>query len=576
MADVSLRYGGKTGSTFNFSTSDAFMVVRTRSRMALADAPLSGRSREVLSGFRPQATFREHGVAILKLDRPDEARRDAARTTLGQDAAIEFAGRGLVSTDDPAGSAVPVVYTENVFVRFAAGVKSAAIKHLLGQHQLLIKRPVAWLSQGYFVGAPAGTGLGVFEIANLLLDAPEVELCHPEIVRERRTRAAAPQQWHLKAASIAGKRITAHASVTSAWRQSTGKGIVIAIIDDGVDVNHEELSAAGKIVSPRDVTQDSNDPRPGRGDDHGTACAGVACADGRKGASGVAPGAKLMPVRLASQLGSMDEADAFAWAADHGADVISCSWGPADGEWWNPADPVHRLAVPLPDSTRLAIDHAVSKGRKGKGCVICFAAGNGNESVDLDGYASYAQVIAVAACNDTSLRSVYSDYGAAVWCAFPSSDFGNPDTGHPEALTPGIWTTDRSGNAGYNPGGNTRRGDLAGNYTNSFGGTSSASPGVAGVVALILGRNPALGAAEVRAILKQSCDPIDKAGGDDDQAGHSPYYGYGRVNAAKAVKLAAAAKPAVPAPARAARSKAKAGKAKAAAPGKKSRPRSSA
>ena len=50
------------------------------------------------------------------------------------------------------------------------------------------------------------------------------------------------------------------------------------------------------------------------------------------GASGVAPEARLMPIRLAAVLGTQAEAEAFVWAADHGADVISCSWGPLDGD----------------------------------------------------------------------------------------------------------------------------------------------------------------------------------------------------------------------------------------------------
>jgi subtilisin family serine protease len=288
---------------------------------------------------------------------------------------------------------------------------------------------------------------------------------------------------------------------------------------------------------------------------HGTACAGVACADGSKGASGVAPQARLMPVRLVAGLGSQAEADAFAWAADNGADVISCSWGPVDGDWWDPSDPAHRALVPLPDNTRLAIDYALARGRGGKGCVICWAAGNGNESVDNDGYASHPGVVAVAACNDRGRRSAYSDTGQALWCSFPSNDAeldaagalpqpppvgGVWDEDHPAPRTPGIWTTDRSGRQGYNRGGTTAGGDLAGNYTNSFGGTSSAAPGVAGVAALVLSLNPALRHEEVKDILKRGCDRIDKVKGQyDPGTGHSLLYGYGRVNAAKAVKLAA-------------------------------------
>jgi subtilisin family serine protease len=182
------------------------------------------------------------------------------------------------------------------------------------------------------------------------------------------------------------------------------------------------------------------------------------------------------------------EAEAFKWATDNGADIISCSWGPPDGRWWNPDDPRHNQVIQLPPSTRLAIDYAVANGRGGKGCVVLFAAGNGNEPVDNDGYASYSKVIAVAACNDRGTRSVYSDFGNAVWCAFPSNDMGHPPFNHPIPLTSGIWTADRVDRDGYNVG-NSADGDAAGNFTNSFGGTSSACPGAAGVAALVLSRN---------------------------------------------------------------------------------------
>jgi subtilisin-like proprotein convertase family protein len=224
------------------------------------------------------------------------------------------------------------------------------------------------------------------------------------------------------------------------------------------------------------------------------------------------------------------------WAAQNGADVISCSWGPVDGAWFDPNDPQHDEVVLLPDSTRLAMDFAVTQGRNGKGCVILFAAGNGNENVGNDGYASYEKVIAVAACNDLGKKSAYSDFGDAVWCAFPSNEVDGP------RLTTGIWTTDNSGPLGYNPG-QAAKGDSAGNYTNSFGGTSSACPGAAGVAALVISRNPALRWDEVREILKNCCDKIDTAGGGYDANGRSPKYGFGRLNAKKAVELAMPTQP---------------------------------
>jgi subtilisin family serine protease len=540
----SVRYGGKTGRVHGLVESDDHIVVRTHSRNSVMEprsfevSPLSRNARDLLNDFERVGQFVNAGVEVLrtKVTTRRRALRDKARAVLKKEKDICFCGRAL--TDRKSGS--PVVYTENFFIKFDGDKSAAACRKILKDNRLEIKQEISYARNAYFVGAPEGTGLKVFALAEKLLKDPSVELCHPELIRQAHRRGAFPQQWHLKKTTISGTSVDAHANVDSAWNLTQGENTIIAIIDDGVDLDHEEFRSSGKIVAPQNFSFPPNhpsrtNPRPGSGNNHGTACAGVACADGQFGASGVAPRARLMPIRLAASLGSQQEADAFVFAAQNGADVISCSWGPADGRWFDPDDPVHNQVVPLPDSTRVAIDFAVQQGRNGKGCVICWAAGNGNESVENDGYASYQKVIAVAACNDRSRKSAYSDFGAAIWCAFPSSN-GEP------SLTPGIWTVDRAGQAGYNFG-TTSKGDLAGNYTNSFGGTSSATPGVAGVAALVLSRNPALRWDQVKDILKRSCDRIDTAGGAYDQDGHSTKYGFGRVNASKAVELAAPQQP---------------------------------
>ena len=540
--NVTIRFGGKAGRIVKLKTSLQHVVVRTLTQPTTRTVKdlLRAASRTALKPFESVVRFPEHRVDILDMAAPNETARDNARAVLKTDPEVEFAGRVLVS--DVPGAKAPIVYTENLFVKLDPTVKASAAKHWLTARGLAIKRQIPYVEGGYFVEAKSGIGLDVFPLAEEILTQDQVQFCHPEIIRQRCQRAPFPRQWHLQKSRIDNRSIDAHASVVAAWKKATGKGIVIAVIDDGVDVDHEEFATARKIVHPRDLTDNDDDPRPGNRDNHGTACAGVACASGKRGASGVAPDAQLMPVRLNAELGSQSEADSFAWAADHGADVISCSWGPPDGAWFDPTDPQHQAFEALPDSTRLAIDYAVSKGRRGKGSVVLFAAGNGNESVDNDGYASYPGVIAVAASNDRSKRSVYSDMGKALWCAFPSNDFEFEDEGHPAPLTSGIWTTDRSGRVGYNPGGSTKGGDEAGNYTNSFGGTSSACPGAAGVVALVLSANLALTPTDVRTILKETADKIDKAGGDYDAEGHSTKYGFGRINAAAAVSAALALK----------------------------------
>lgn len=531
----SLRYGGKDGVALKLAVSTEYVAVRTRAGGALDTDFLSRTGIEAMEGLEP--VFRLPGVGIevhrVRATRGRTAARDRSREMLGAEPTIEFAGRVLT---EPVAN-LPVLYTENLFVKLRDDYPESACRKLLERYELTIKRPVPWVPNGYFVATPEGAGLKCFEVAEQLLREPEVELCHPELVWEGRRRGLFPQQWHLHKTTIGDAEIDAHVDVEGAWAVTQGEGVTIAVIDDGFDLDHLELAVPGKIVFPRDQTMKTDNPRPLADNNHGTACAGVACAEGVRGASGVAPRARLLPVRLISGLGSQDEADAIVWAADNGADVISCSWGPKDGDWRRPEDPLHQVVHLLPDSTRLALEHATEKGRGGKGCVITWAAGNGNESVDNDGYASYERVIAVAACNELGRRSVYSDFGKAVFCAFPSNDFD------PAVRTRGIWTIDRSGSVGYNVG-LLKNGDRRGHFTNEFKGTSSACPGVAGVAALVLSAAPHLGWREVRDVLSHSCDKIDPENGKYDAQGHSHWYGHGRVNAARAVALATAPAPA--------------------------------
>ena len=528
------RYGGKRGKPIKLVEADEYLVVRTRSRSPLGARSISGRSMRTTSPFQPYVRFEAAGVEILRCPDKRMARvlRNKARTALKKEREVHFAGRVLC---DPK-SRAPVIYTENLFVKFEDDLSTRSCKKVLRDYGLVIKRELEYARNAYFTAAREGTGRRVFDIAAKLLQMDEVEFSHPELVRELRYRGAFPEQWHLKRTTVDGKDINAHAHVEEAWALSEGAGATIAIIDNGIEIDHEEFFGSDKVVFPRDVTLENDNPRPRTGENHGTACAGVACANGQHGAAGGAPKARLIPIRLVSGLGSQAEADAFIWAAQKGADVISCSWGPTDGRWWDPSDPLHDLVVPLPDSTRLAIDWAINNGRNGKGCVIIWAAGNGAESVDNDGYASYEKVIAVAACNDSSKQSAYSDEGDAIWCSFPSSD---PVSNK----TPGIWTSDRMGAPGYNSG-QTSRGDAAGNYTNSFGGTSSSCPGAAGVAALVIAQNPELRWDEVKDILKRSCDKIDPHRGKYDSTGHSKKYGYGRLNAKTAVTFATPSQPA--------------------------------
>ncbi|EKN5090763.1 peptidase S8 [Yersinia enterocolitica] len=473
---------------------------------------------------------------VVSIDAPTD-RVNEIKKVIANNKMVRFAGYGFKTEN----SKQPFIYTENIFVQFNDDLSESECEKIICRYTLTIKMKISFLKNAYFVSAQEDTGDGTFTITENILNRRDIKYCHPELIYHKEHKTIPPNQWHLKKTTVRHEvEVDASANVENAHKITLGKGTTIAVIDDGFDMGHPEFSREGKIVHPCNLSgvNSDDDPTPGKYDTHGTPCAGVACADGRYGASGVAPEANLMPIRQAGGLGSVDEALAFVWATDNGADVISCSWGPKGSLSVDSDEPRHDVVAALPALTRMAIDYAIDKGRKGKGCVVLFAAGNGNESVEIDGYASYESVIAVAACNDRSTRSVYSNYGKSLWCSFPSNDYEDPTFGNPAPLTPGIWTTDLRREYGDNPGASTAVGDIFGNYINNFGGTSSACPGAAGVAALIISVNPTLSYQEVKDIIRDSCDKIDEKNGGYDENGHSEWYGYGRVNAGKAVLLA--------------------------------------
>jgi len=524
----SYTLGGKKGTKQTLVESKDKIVVRTRNARPLHDAVKTIEGKRSLEDFKVDMEIPDVDVTVLKVNKDIKDKleaRDDARTSLKKEEELKFAGRVL--SDKGADS--PVLYTENIFIKFTDKIKQEVCERILKEKNLAIKEKLEYAVNSYFVSAPENTGLKIFEIAENLLKKKEVELCHPEIIRKKMSKSIHPKQWHLKKTTINGNQILANIKADKAHLLSQGENIIIAVIDDGTDIDNPEFNIAGKVVSSRDIFTNSNDPRPKYSDEnHGTATAGVATAFGIN-ASGVAPKANLMAIRNSSSLGSIKEANAFKWAVDHGADIISCSWGPEDGDWWDPNDPKHITFIGMADSTALAIEDAVTRGRNGKGCVIFFAAGNGNEDVQFDGYASYDKVIAVAASNDRNKRSVYSDFGDKIWCCFPSGDFEHQPFDHPSPLTTGIYTTDRRGSAGYNN---------QFDYCDDFGGTSSSCPGVAGIAALILSANSELTWLQVKEILKDSCEKIDTANGQYDSNGYSKFYGYGKPDAEKAVNKA--------------------------------------
>lgn len=532
---VEVNFGKQHDRPFVLQKNRQLLAVRSHAGTPLAQTLCCKSAHTALEGCELLMHIEDADVQVFKL--PEHSDTSHRKALLRELPDVRFAGSVLV---EPV-TQEPVLYTENVFLKFVDSLKATECMVILEELGLMIKQQVPYATNAFFVHHPGTHGIDICTLTGKWLERDEVEYCHPELLRQGQRRAIHANQWHLKKTTVTYQvEIDASANVEDAHKLAQGEGIVIAVIDDAFDIDHPEFSGEGKVVGAKnfDRRNAKGGPRPLNAlERHGTAAAGVACANGQDGASGVAPKASLMPLKLTKPLGARAEADAFFWAADQGADVISCSWGPAEGHWADPADPRHTQVFPLAASTRLAIEYAATKGRNGKGCVIFFGAGNGNECADNDGYASHPEIIAVGACNDQNRRSAYSDYGKSVWCCFPSGDQQHPDPKFKPATsipqTRGIRTTDLSAKfvAATLPA-----------YTEAFSGTSSACPGAAGIAALVLGVNPELDRTAVRQILADCCDkighPDDGPLGQYDKNGHSHYYGHGRLNALRAVQLA--------------------------------------
>lgn len=260
----------------------------------------------------------------------------------------------------------------------------------------------------------------------------------------------------------------------NAWPITTGSSnITIAILDTGVETSHPDL--APKIVPGRNVYNNNDDVRDVYG--HGTPVAGVAGAASNNGigVASVAWGCGIMPVRI-SDLDGMAAASTIAsgltWAADHGARVANVSY-----------------RVTGSKTITSAAKYFQSKG----GVVVAAAGNNATQETGPDDPA----IVNVGATDPQDVLYYYSNYGASV-----------------DLVAPGNNTT-----------------TLIGGQYGAGGGTSFASPVVAGVAALILSVNPSLTPAQVTDILKQNTDDLGAPGWDNT-------YSSGRVNAAKAVSAA--------------------------------------
>ena len=428
--------------------------------------------------------------------------------------------------------------TDQIIVKFKPETSKENIEKILADEGIHIIREID--SSCFLVLVTSNAGKNPIKVSNLLAQRDEVSYAEPNLVNQLKlshipSDTHFDRQWHLK--SWDGPELVddADVSVTEAWDITRGnRSIVVSIVDDGFDLNHHDFQGEGKVVHARDYVDGDSRPFPETSNDdyHGTPVAGIAIAeeDG-EGVVGVAPGCGFMPIRFPLSMSDIGLVDLFAYTGLH-ADVISCSWGPTPG-----FRPIPRI---LYDKF---IELTSTGGPRKKGCVIIFAAGNDNSSIFdegnniLNGFTHHPNIIAVAASTSENKKAVYSNWGEDISVCAPSNNF-HPLNRNVRVRGRGIVTTDNEQlGSGFSP--NSI-------YTDSFGGTSSATPLVAGIAALVISANKELTSAEVKQILEETADKIvdsepdimtgDRKGSYEN--GHSEWFGFGKVNAAKAVKKA--------------------------------------
>ncbi|MBL8703146.1 MAG: S8 family serine peptidase [Alphaproteobacteria bacterium] len=321
-------------------------------------------------------------------------------------------------------------------------------------------------------------------------------------------------QWYVNSGAAPG---SAGINVQSVWSEYRGAGIKIAVIDDGFDYNHYDLTKNYNRNADQDLIKYDNDAINETGNNHGTTVMGVIGADDNGvGLVGVAPDASLIGLRIG--YGAAGNAyqimDALHEAAK--ADVANNSWGYTAmfsdnfNGWMS--------------GVEAELVNAVSTGRGGLGTNVIFAAGNGRASGDDVNYHNHQNSIyttAVAATDSSGVVASFSNPGAALLVSAPGV---------------GILTTDAT-NGGYNSG-----------DTVTMNGTSFAAPIVSGVVGLMLEANRNLGYRDVQEILAYSARLTDSTR-SSWQLNHSDNwngggmhtssdYGFGLVNAHDAVRIA--------------------------------------
>jgi subtilisin-like proprotein convertase family protein/subtilisin family serine protease len=492
-------------------------------------------------------------------------------------------------------SGAEFLITDRVFVTFREPLADEQVDAFAGRYGLLKK--AVYSDRDYLFQLTNHTGMNPVKlVVKLMEEEPQVELAEHDL-NQRMSTYGVPvptdpeysRQWHLHSNfNDPDYDPRSCALCQDAWDLLDSYGnddVVIAVSDDGCKLDHIDFDSAGKfadwgylrgerLITSADIDADPDEMyKPGS--NHGTACCGVI--GGEVDAMltvGASPASQLLPVQWQSSGTSLFISDSklltvLNYIADK-ADVMSNSWGGVPTSLWA-LQVINRIKA-----------LALTGGRRGKGIVFLWAAGNENclinhtadqdvpydHGVEVQGgslvwvgvnttrvfrnnLAGIPGLMHIAALASTARRSHYSNYGPGISLCAPSSN----SHAYYRMTVRGLGITTTTGQTG--------------GVRADFGGTSSATPLVAGIAALVISANPKLTALEVISILKQTASkdlntatypvtppasfdpdttwdvspiaPFDQGGFIDVGAGEgtwSPWFGHGRVNAAAAVAAA--------------------------------------
>lgn len=287
-----------------------------------------------------------------------------------------------------------------------------------------------------------------------------------------------------------------------AWGLTKGDpSTTIVVIDSGCDMGHVDLVA--KLDPGKDAIDGDNDPsyNPASPDSaHGTACAGLVAAstDNSEGIAGGCPECRIRCVRLVEAEAMVPlsaDVDAFNFALETGAAVVSNSWGFAD-------------PIPAPQALEDAINNVFDTGRGGLGALVLFAVGNDDREIANDELQAVRGVLGIGAINSFESETPFTNSGDAVDLVVQT----------------GTLSTDISGPGGY----------ADTDYTSNFGGTSSACPVAAGIAGLLVSAAPSKTSAELYELMIKTARPAPYA--VPDAMGHDALFGYGIIDPVNALR----------------------------------------